>query len=145
MQKTIKIIIVSVCLAISLCACGNNYDLHIEKYDWKLSVVQSASTGDVIYCSEEMKGTYPDVEVLVLECKIGDEVINISDGNYTWEITYRVAEETQDSIIYDIEYAETGNIYIGNAVSGVTEFTDDTYEHTLIIRIGDYSLQFINE
>lgn len=144
-MKKIKIIIAVICLTIGLCACGNNIDLHIEDYDWKLSVVQSDSNGEIIFRSEEMKETYPDAEVLFLECTIEDEIIKISDDNHTWEIAYRVAEETQDSVIYYVEYEEKGNIYVGNAVSGITEYSDDTYEHTLIIRIGDYSIHFISE
>lgn len=132
-------------MVFGLCACGSNDDLNIENFEWKLSVIQSNATGEVLYCSEEMKELYFEAVVLALDCNIEEKNIIFSNGEKSWMISYSEKEKTPESVIFDIEYDEIGHVYIGNAVLGITEYADESIEHTLIISLGDYVLHFTAE
>lgn len=50
MKKEIKILFLTLCMIMGLVACGNtdNYELSIEKHNWKISSVQNTESGEVI-------------------------------------------------------------------------------------------------
>lgn len=144
MRKVIGIL-VSMILACTLFACGNaenTYD--ITAHDWNISVIQSNTNGDIVFCSEDVKKEYPTAEVTSLTCEAGDTSIILSDGKDTWELKYKIIKTTPESILYEIIYAEAGSEVVGNAVSSVTKYADDTSEYTFIISIGEYSLHFVS-
>ena len=127
-------------MVIGLCACRSKYDLDMANHDWELQIVQDSDR--VLYCSEELKENYQGAEVLSLKCKIDGEYVVLSDKENTWKIKYKENERTPESVIFDLEYEEPGNVYVGNAVLSVTEYADSTFEYTLVIQLADYSIQF---
>ena len=144
-MKKIKSFALIVCMMLNFSACSMNKQINIEHYDWELSVIQSSETGDVLYCSEEMKEVHSDAEVLSLSCSIDEECIILSDDDGKWNIKYTEIERTAESIIYEVEYDEIGHVYVGNAVVSITKYSDESSEHTLNISLGEYTLQFVAE
>lgn len=144
MRKVIGIL-VSMILACALFACGNaenTYD--ITAHDWNISVIQSNTNGDIVFCSEDVKKEYPTAEVTSLTCEAGAASIILSDGKDTWELKYKIIKTTPESILYEIIYGEAGSEVVGNAVSSVTKYADNISEYTFIISIGEYSLHFVS-
>lgn len=144
MRKTIGII-VSIILACGLVACGNtNNEYDITAHDWSISIVQSNTNGDIVFCSEDVKEEYLTAEVTALTCEVGDASIILSDEKETWELKYEIVKTTPESILYEVIYGEAGSEVVGNAVSSVTKYADDTSEYTFIISIGEHSLYFVS-
>lgn len=141
-MKKIRSFALIVCIILSFCACNINEQMNLEYYDWKLSVIQSSETGDVLYCSEEMKEEHSNAEVLSLSCSIDEEYIMLSDDDNKWNIKYTEIEKNVESVIYEVEYDEINHVYVGNAVFSITRYSDGSTEHTLNISLGEYALQF---
>lgn len=70
--------------------------------------------------------------------------IILSDEKETWELKYEIVKTTPEFILYEVIYGEAGSEVVGNAVSSVTKYADDTSEYTFIISIGEHSLYFVS-
>ncbi len=144
MKKVIALIL-SFALSVCLVACGNNYECAIDGYTWTMTTIQSLKTnGDVVaYAPHDAtfdKDTYPTAVPVDMTCMGKDGSFHIIDktNGTTYSGNYEVAEKDLTATIYKIVIGEN----IGRAVVSSTNYQDGTKIPTLIVSIGDYSLNF---
>ena len=135
------IIVIATCLAVI--SCGEKLAIDDENMDWNLVFITYNSAANVVYCSEEFKETYPDVETLDLSCRAANGKLLIM--NDKTDIGYYGAyelDEKDGESSYNVSM--TGD---DGKVEGYAEVTkailhDDTVEYNLIIVIDGYTLHF---
>lgn len=138
--------LLSVVLIFGIAGCSAKEAWKIELYDWELTLIQSNEDGSVIGCASEHYEAHKEIGELI----VADLVCTADGGNFTitdqtnnksYHGNYKVAEESSKSTIYSITTTEN----TGTAVVSYTEHDDGTKTPTLIITIGDYSLNFQSE
>lgn len=136
-------------LTLALAGCSSD-GVKIEGHQWKLTLVQSGEDGSIVACGSEhyeMHKEIEDIIVVDLECSVNYGKFTIQDktNNKKYEGTYKLSSTNPDGAIYELKTAANR----GMAVTANTEYTDHkgtkTYTPTLIITLGDYSLNFQSE
>ena len=149
MKKIWLILSAVLVLALALTGCGSD-GVNIEGHKWELTVVQSGEDGSIVACGSEhyeMHKEIEDIIVVDLECSVENGKFTIQDktNNKNYEGTYKLSSTTSDGAIYELTTASNS----GMAVTANTEYTDHkgtkTYTPTLIITLGDYSMNFQDE
>ena len=145
-MKKIITIILSAILLVCLVSCGKT-DVAIEDYQWELTLIQSSIDGSIVGCGSEHYEMHKEIEGikvvdLTLTAENGSFIITDITNNTSYEGTYTVNNSKKKSMIYDIVVGEE----TGYATSAYTEYKDGTgttqRTPTLIVSIGDYSLNF---
>lgn len=142
MKKILSMFLVALML-IGLVGCGSKNTVTFEGYEWKLTFIQSNKDGSIIGCASEHYEAHKDigniiVVDLICSAENGNFVITDNTNNTKYSGTYTAIDESTENILYDIA-ASTNK---GTAVSSVTKDDRGSETPTLIITIGDYSLNF---
>ncbi len=149
MKKIWLILSAVLVLALALTGCGSD-GVKIEGHQWKLTLVQSGEDGSIVACGSEhyeLHKELKDIIVVDLECSVGNGKFTIQDktNHKNYEGTYKLSSTNPDGAIYELETAANS----GMAVTANTEYTDHngtkTYTPTLIVTLGDYSMNFQSE
>lgn len=143
--------ILSAVLVLTLVLTGCSSDgVKIEGHQWKLTLVQSGEDGSIVACGSEHYDMHKEIENIIvvdLECSVKNGKFTIQDktNNKTYEGTYKLSSTNPDGAIYELSTSTND----GMAVTANTEYTDHkgtkSYTPTLIITLGDYSLNFQSE
>ena len=145
-MKKIITIILSAILLVCLVGCGKT-EVAIEDYQWELTLIQSNKDGSIIGCGSEHYEMHKEIECikvvdLTLTAENSSLTITNITSNASYNGTYKVNNSKKKSMIYDIVIGEES----GYATSAYTEYKDGTgttqRTPTLIVSIGDYSLNF---
>lgn len=144
-RRLIKIIALALVLVtgLSFLSCGNKLKIDGEDMKWRLVIITSDKTGEVVYCSAENKIYYDNAKVIDLSCRAADGKIIITDKKT--EIgylgTYTVISEGKQSS-YSVAMTSDGERIDGEAEITKTKLHDDSFEYNLIIVIDGYTLNF---
>ncbi|MGL5347724.1 MAG: hypothetical protein ACRDA3_10255 [Peptostreptococcaceae bacterium] len=113
-------------------------DKNNQKTIWNMEYIQDKG-GDVIYCSNENKDIYPNADIKTIECILQQSSIIIidKDTENEWIGHYRMINEDKKTELYEVTF---DNKEIGHMVKSFTEYMDKTYQDTLIISCGEYSI-----
>ena len=142
MRKVSFTLVAFLFLFLTLAGCSSDI-VKIEGYEWKLTLIQSNEDGSVVGCASEHYEMHKEIEGLV----VIDLICSASDGEFS--ITDKTNDKsyngTYKSTIYEIATAENA----GNAVTAYTKYKDGfaatSKTPTLIITLGDYTLNFQTE
>ena len=142
MKKILSMFLVTLMLIVFV-GCGSTNNVTFEGYEWKLTFIQSNKDGSIIGCASEHYEAHKDIEDLIVvdlicSAENGNFVITDNTNNTKYSGTYTAIDENAESIIYDIATSTNK----GTAVSSVTKDDRGGETPTLIITIGDYSLNF---
>ena len=141
MKKILPVIMIAI-LILALGGCSSQA-VTIENHTLKLTFIQSTEDGAIIGCASDYYEDHKDIENLIvvdLACDAPGTYFTIIDktNHNTYYFNYAVKEENSETIIYDV----TSDINTGMAVTSVTKADDGTETPTLIITIGEYTLNF---
>ena len=128
-------------LLILLTGCSSIIDHRIESHTWRMTTVQSVNAeGQIIAHAPGQVGSPETSEEITLTCTAKDGVLTLNDesSNQTYTGSYKLSDSVPESSNYEVVIGETD----GMAVVSVTTYLDDSSVPTLIIRIGDYALNF---
>ena len=146
MKKIWLILSAVLILALALTGCGSD-GVKIEGHQWELALVQFGEDGSIVACGSEHYEMHKEIENIIvvdLECSVenGKFIIQDKTNNKSYEGTYKLSSTNPDGAIYELETS----INDGMAVTANTEYTDykgtKTYTPTLIVTLGDYSMNF---
>jgi hypothetical protein len=142
MKKIISVIFVGMIL-LGLVGCGSKEAVTIEGYDWELTLIQTQEDGSIVGCATEYYEAHKEIEGLIvvdLTCSAENGSFTITDktNEKAYTGTYTVNEKDVETIIYDV----TTSSNEGMAVTSVTKDDNGGETPTLIIRFGDYALNF---
>lgn len=130
-------------LLLLLASCGESSIPEIDTYTWEMTSVQSGEdNGRVIAYGERWSDTavLDDAAELDMNCTAKDGLLTLIDlsNQNTYNGTYTFRSSNSDGSIYDVELDGKEGI----AVIGVTTYSDDTSDPTLIINLGDFTINF---
>lgn len=142
MKKIFTFIICTIFL-FSLTSCKQTEKTTIESNEWILSTIQSnEQNGDIIaYNPNDNTVIVPENAIIIeLSCSAKDKVLTLLDetNNKTYTGEYKELDDNFESTIYEITINETQ----GTAVASTMEYNDGKEIPTLIITLGDYTLNF---
>ncbi|MBS5523740.1 MAG: hypothetical protein KHX56_15900 [Clostridiales bacterium] len=148
MRKYVRLLAAALVILQSLCVfsisgCGSK-NMPIEPAQWEMSTIQDKN-GNVIFCSENVKSSFPDAKVKSVSCTIDGEYITIKneENGEEWEGTYQKADQSEEASLYEVVFGN-GEKGAGMIVNSMTEYEDKTEpENTLIISYGGYTLAFM--
>lgn len=135
------ILVIAACLAVI--SCGEKLSIDDENMNWNLVFITYKSATNVVYCSEEYKETYPEVETLDLSCRAANgKLLIMNDKTQMGYYGTYVSDAESSESSYNVSM--TGE---DGKVDGYAEVTkvilyDDTVEYNLIIVIDGYTLHF---
>ena len=141
---SLALIIILSLLTLNLVGCNTAAEeMSIDKYSWELTSVQSGPQGNIIAYNAEndsYASSYPDASPvnMYLTAGDGDFVLTDTTNGKTYEGTYKVIEDKQANVIYEINLDE----HSGYAGVAMTSFHDGSQVPTLNISIDDYALNF---
>jgi hypothetical protein len=97
------------------------------------------NNGEVIYCSNENKDTFPNATIKDIVCILQGSSITITDKNSgnEWIGNCKIIDSSES--IYEVIF---DNNEIGIMGRSVTKYADNIQENTLIISCGGYTLYF---
>ncbi len=138
------VICLSALLFVCLTGCRNETVPNIEDYDWVMTSVQSMDVnGQVIAYGERGSSTLDTAKQIKLTCEAEQGNLALTDEtsqkNYTG--TYQLSTTDPKSSIYEITIDGTEGV----AVVAMTTYQDGSQDPTLIIRLGDYTINFFAE
>lgn len=147
MKKILSAIVCAV-LILALGGCGSE-SVSIENHTWKLTFIQSSENGAILGCASDYYEDHKDIEnLIVVDLSCDAPGIRYTEGAYftitdktnhnTYDFNYEIQEESSESMIY---YVTSGS-NTGLAVTSITKADDGTEIPTLIITIGEYTLNF---
>lgn len=131
---------VSVLTTFCLSGCGNSAKVFIEDYQWEVTTIQDLDNGTVVACSGDNADLFPDASEIVMSCITDSKEITLTNqtDNQIYNGTYVKYSSKPDSVIYSIQIGEDA----GTAVCAWTTYQDGSKTPTLILSIGDYTLNF---
>ena len=129
-----------------LTSCGESNIPEIDTYTWEMTSVQSGEdNGKVIAYGKRWFDTavLDDAAELDMNCTAKDGMFTLTDlsNQNTYNGTYTLRSSNSDGSIYDVVLDGKEGI----AVTGVTTYSDDTSDLTLIINLGDCTINFFAE
>lgn len=131
-------------LFVCLTGCSGDTLPTIEEYDWKMTSVQNMdANGQVIAYGERGSSTLDTAKQIELTCEAKQGCLTLTDktNQKTYTGTYRLSSTDLRSSIYGVTVDGTE----GAAVTAMTTYQDDSKDPTLIIRLGDYTINFFAE
>lgn len=114
----------------------------IDDYTWEMTTVQSVEKdGQVIACGKDEGGGLGDALPVELLCTAEAGMITIRDetNGQVYNGGYSVTEDNPDSVIYQVTVGESNGV----AVTALTTYHGGDTRSTLIMRFGDYTLNFM--
>lgn len=138
MKRTISIILI---LVMMMAGCTSSNDSRLESHTWSMTTVQSTDAdGQVIAHGPGGESTLDSAIEVELKCTMANGKITLTDktNTQTYNGTYSRKSSDVKSEIFNVSIGET----TGVAVCSVTTYSDDTEVDTLIIRLGDYTMNF---
>lgn len=139
-MRKIICIIPLLCLAL-FTGCAQSRSVDIEDYVWQMFSIQSiAENGAAIAYGPEGSSALEDAAELDMVCEASGGVLSLTDktNEKTYTGIYSEKQASPESVIYEIEIAENK----GYGTAALTEYEDGTTRATLILAVGDYSLNF---
>lgn len=131
-------------LLLILPACMTSPSASLDGQHWKLrSVQQNSGSGEIVACSAEYQNSYPGAALLELSCSFTKDSIIISNGDKSWNGSYRLTNHGPEASMYDLDFGDGKNTY---AVCGTTKYYDgvESYtEGTLIVSSEEYIVYFV--
>lgn len=133
-------------LALLMTGCSTDADSNsntpaIDQYSWQMTSVQSMEAdGQAIAYGPGGTSTLDTAVEIVLTCSAenGECLLTDETNEATYSGAYELTNTSQESLIYEVTIGETE----GMAVVAMTTYHDDSQMPTLIISLGDYSLNF---
>ncbi|WP_270648169.1 hypothetical protein [Paeniclostridium hominis] len=97
------------------------------------------NNGEVIYCSNKNKDTFPNAIVKDIICILQGSSINITDKNNgnKWIGSCTIIDSPQG--IYEVIFDNNEKGIMGKSI---TKYSDNTQENTLVISCEGYTLYF---
>lgn len=127
MAAALLIICAAVC---GLAGCSPE-EFTLENHEWQFEFVQSSESGDVIFCSEEMSGSFPDAGIIDMTATAKDSTLTVTDGQNVMKFAYVVEKAVAGkSTIYEVEDKDGVKGYVSVAM---TTYADGGEEYTMII------------
>ena len=147
MKKMLPIIMI-ISLILALGGCSSKA-VTIENHTWELTFIQSTEDGAIIGCASDYYEDHKDIEnLIVVDLSCDAPGAYYTEGAYftitdktnhnSYDFNYEIKDESSETIIYDITSASN----TGMAVTSITKTDDGTETPTLIITIGEYTLNF---
>lgn len=133
MKKLITaILLFTFCICISGCSNDN------QKIIWNMRSIQG-NNGEVIYCSNKNKDTFPNAIVKDIICILQGSSITITDKNNgnKWIGSCTIIDSPQG--IYEVIFDNNEKGIMGKSI---TKYADNTQENTLVISCEGYTLYF---
>lgn len=132
--------------ALLMTGCSTDADSNansptIDQYSWHMTSVQSKEAeGQAIVYGPGGNSTLDTAAEIILTCSAenGEFLLTDETNEKTYSGAYTLTDTSQDSLIYEVTVGETD----GMAVVAMTTYHDDSQMPTLIISLGDYSLNF---
>lgn len=141
MKKLIAALLILICIV--FVSCGSS-PMTIDECAWKFqdAVVSSENHYNQIAVDYNRIGEEPVEGVKYIDCTLeaGDGGFTIRDktNDIAFSGTYKLISTDRRTMVYIIAI----NDVIGHAVSGAIYYADGTDTKTLIVSIGDYTLNF---
>jgi len=135
-----------ICIVGLLClvlftGCAQPQSIGIEDYVWQMSSIQSAGkNGAAVAYGPEGSSTLEGAVELDMVCEAAGGVLSLTDktNGKAYTGTYSKKQANPESVIYEIEITENH----GYGTAGLTEYKDGTTRPTLILAVGDHSINF---
>lgn len=132
--------------ALLLTGCATDADSNantpaIDQYSWQMTSAQSEDAeGQAIAYGPGGTSTLDTAVEIILTCSAENGKFLFTDetNETTYTGVYELTDTSQESLIYEVAVGETE----GMAVVAMTTYHDDSQMPTLIISLGDYSLNF---
>lgn len=149
MKKIWLILSAVLVLTLALTGCGSD-GVKIEGHQWELTLIQSGEDGSIVACGSEHYEMHKEIERIIVvdltfSVENGNFTIQDKTNNKTYQGTYKLSSTNPDGAIYELSTSAND----GMAVTANTEYTDHkgakTYTPTLIVTLGDYSMNFQSE
>ena len=121
----------------------NSKAVKIDENIWEMVTAQSTKENGKIFAYGKGDDSASDTAIMIeLECKAENGVLTLTDttNNEVYTGEYKITDSSSESVIYDVEIENTS----GKAVCSLTTYNDETSKPTLIITLGDYTLNFFN-
>lgn len=133
-------VIVSVLTIFCLNGCGSSAKVSIEDYQWEITTIQDNDNGAVVACSDDNTDLFPDASEIDMFCTTDSKELTLTNqtDDQTYSGTYTKDSSEPDSVIYSIQIGEDS----GMAVCAWTTYQDGSKTPTLILSIGNYTLNF---
>lgn len=131
---------ICIILCVTLSACTDQTIPQIEDRQWEMAFAQSVTADGQIIVYGNRPENQTDRNTVKVLCSAQKGIIilyNLTDGQ-SHIGSYSFQKRTPDSAIYEITFGDNR----GFAVTGMTTYSDGTQDAVLILRIGDYTLQF---
>lgn len=113
----------------------------IDEYTWVMTSVQSMETGgQAVAYGEGGSSTLEGAKQVELICKAQGGTLTLTDrtNDRTYTGTYQQSQRDSKSTIYEVEVDGTSGV----AVAAMTTYQDGTKDPTLILNLGDYTVNF---
>lgn len=128
-------------LLLLLTGCAASSVPDPEAYAWRMTTVQSLDAGgSSVACAPDTPGIPQDTQVLTLTCTMKDETLTLTDetAGQTHSGSYRTTDVSRDALRLAITVGNTE----GFGTVAYTTYADGTRQPTLILVLGDYTLNF---
>lgn len=128
-------------LLLLLTGCAASSVPDPEAYAWRMTTVQSLDAGgSSVACAPDTPGALPNTPTLTLTCTMKDETLTLTDetAGQTHSGSYRTTDVSRDALRLAITVGNTE----GFGTVAYTTYADGTRQPTLILVLGDYTLNF---
>lgn len=127
-----------------LAGCSGNNAPQIDESTWAITTIQSAEAeGQIVACSSDDSEVFENAIEVNFECTAEEGELSLIDKmeDKTYTGSYSLLSSNRESSIYKITLDGTE----GTAVSSSTTYNDGNQIPTLIVSLGDYTLNFLAE
>lgn len=131
-------------LLLVLTGCGSSKAPKIEAYSWVMTSVQSMEAGgQAVAYGQRGSSTLEGAKQIELLCQAKDGKLTLTDqtNNQTYTGTYQQSQVDPSSILYEVEVEGKEGV----AVAAMTTYQDGSQEPTLILNLGDHTVNFFAE
>ena len=131
-------------LLLVLTGCGSSKAPKIEAHSWVMTSVQSMEVGgQAVAYGQRGSSTLEGAKQIELLCQAKDGKLTLTDqtNNQTYTGTYQQSQVDPSSILYEVEVEGKEGV----AVAAMTTYQDGSQEPTLILNLGDHTVNFFAE
>lgn len=131
-------------LLLVLTGCGSSKAPKIEAYSWVMTSVQSMEEGgQAVAYGQRGSSTLEEAKQIELVCQAKDGKLTLTDqtNSQTYIGTYQQSQVDPSSILYEVEVEGKEGV----AVAAMTTYQDGSQEPTLILNLGDHTVNFFAE
>lgn len=127
-------------LLVLLAGCSSKTP-KIDAYSWVMTSVQSMDAGgQAVAYGQRGSSTLEGAKQVELICEAQGGTLTLTDqtNDRTYAGTYQQSQRDSKSTIYEVEVDGTSGV----AVAAMTTYQDGTQDPTLILNLGDYTVNF---